>query len=86
MVLWDMRQSAASDEPAIAAALQKLSSYAAEKGQARQNDRVAIITPDNVQFGLSRMSAAYAKNNQAAYQMQVFREEQPALDWLLGKG
>ena len=82
MVLWDMRLSSAGEVPDTATLLQEFSTYATERGKGRTNGRVALLSPNNFQYGLSRMSTAYAEQNHADYSMQVFREELEALAWL----
>lgn len=40
------------------------------------------MSPEDVQYGMARMSAAFAELNQAAYKMQIFRDHAAALAWL----
>ena len=85
MVLWDSRAANANPTVDDAAGLMKsFSEYAVEKGKDRENSRVALLSPANLHFGMARMSTAYAEQNNAAYNMQVFREEADAMAWLKG--
>lgn len=84
MVLWDMQLASVSEEDDIPGKLRAFSQYATEKGKDRKDGRVALLAPTALQYGLSRMSTAYAENNQAAYAMQVFRTEAEAMTFLRG--
>ncbi len=82
MVLWDMLNATAGDDEDVPEKLRAFSKYAAAKGIDRDNGRVALLAPNALQFGLSRMSTTFAEHNEAAYNMQPFRTEDEALRWL----
>tara|TARA_R110002073_G_scaffold5619_9_gene34526 strand:+ start:4240 stop:4632 length:393 start_codon:yes stop_codon:yes gene_type:complete len=82
MVLWDLTDSQPPPAGDAAAHLRDFSIYAAERGQFRTDSRVAVLSPNQVQFGMARMSASLAELNQAAYSMGIFRDIESAMTWL----
>ena len=81
-VLWDSSNTTVSEADDAGNQLRALSEYAVKKGKHRTNSRVALVSPANAQYGLGRLSTALAENNNAAYNMSVFRNEEEALAWL----
>ena len=81
-VLWDLTDAEVLDVPDGTNQLRSFSSYAAEKGKSRKGSKVAVISREDVQFGMARMTAAFAELNEAAYDMKIFRDQPTALAWL----
>ena len=84
MVLWDMLNAQPGNDEDVPEKLQSFSNYAVEKGKNRADGRVALLASSALQYGMSRMSTAYAEQNNAAYNMQVFRTEEEAMRFLHG--
>jgi hypothetical protein len=83
IILWDSRGANTTLTTGDSADLLKtFSEYAVERGKDRANSRVALLSSADIHFGISRMSTAYAEQNNAAYNMQVFRDETEAIAWL----
>ena len=85
-VLWDLTTAEIPDAADMPDQLRDFSSYATEKGKSRKGSKVAVITPQDIQFGMARMSATFAELNRAAYSMQVFRDQPSAMAWLDSDG
>lgn len=80
MLLWDMSKSDVSHvTPDI---LQKFIKRSAELGVSRQGGRTAIIAPEDLQYGLARMSMAFSEIESAPFSLCAFRTPKEALQWL----
>ena len=83
LLLWDMSQSDVSHvTPDI---LQKFVRKSVELEVDRQGEgRTAVIAPEDLQYGLARMSEAFAELESAPYsnRFSAFRTRQEALQWL----
>ena len=79
-VLWDMSQSelAHVDAQMLSRFVQK----AAALGTSRRGCRTAVIAPGDFQYGLGRMSEAFAEIENTPYKFRVFRSQENALRWL----
>lgn len=80
LLLWDMsRAEVAHVTPDI---LRKFVGKAAELGAGRQDGRTAVVAPDDLQFGLARMSEVFSELESAPYDFRAFRTRQEAFEWL----
>lgn len=82
MRLWDVTGAVAPDAEDFAEQLRKFSIYSTERGKSENGARVAVVSLDDVQFGLARMSASLAAVNQATYPVKIFRDSDSAKAWL----
>jgi len=80
LLLWDMSQADAGH--VTSEILQKFIKKSAELGVSRQGGRTAVIAPDDLQYGLARMSEAFSKMESAPYSFRAFRTREEALQWL----
>jgi hypothetical protein len=79
-LLWDMSQTVVAHvTPDM---LRGFVGRSTELGKHRQGGRTAIVATEDLQFGLARMSAAYAEFQSAPYSIRVFRSREEALRWL----
>ena len=80
-ILWDLRHTEpalwfnADDILAIVNTVQRISVH-------RTGGRTAVVAPDSLNFGLSRMYAANAECRGVSHSIQVFRLMEEALEWL----
>ena len=79
-VLWDM--SSAEVEHVTADILRRFIGKAAELGARRPGGRTAVVAPEDLQFGLARMSEVFTELESAPYLFRAFRSRQEALAWL----
>jgi len=80
LVLWDMSQAElAHVTPSI---LQKFIRRAAELGVSRRGGQTAVIAPNDLQYGLGRMSEILFELESTHFSFRVFRSRQDALLWL----
>lgn len=82
MVLWDMTDTDPPTAGDSAEQLRDFSIYTTDRGKSRAGARVAVVSPEDAQFGMARMSASLAEVNQAAYSMRIFRDSASAMAWL----
>ena len=80
LLLWDMSQTDVSH--VTSDILQKFVRKSAELGTARQGGRTAVIAPEDLQFGLARMSEVFSDMASAPYSFRSFRTREEALKWL----
>lgn len=80
LILWDM--SGADVAHVTPEMLRNFVKRAAELGSQRRGGRTAVIAPEDLQFGLARMSEAFAAMEFAPYRFRAFRVRQEAFDWL----
>jgi len=79
LVLWDMSQAELSQvTPGM---LQKFVRRAAEIGVRRQGGRTAVVAPEDLEFGLARMSETFADLESMPFSFSAFRSRQEALPW-----
>lgn len=84
LVLWNMSHAdVAHITPGI---LRRFIKRAAELGANRPGGRTAIIAPDDLQYGLARMSEAFAEMESAPYSLRAFRDQEEAFQWLRSEG
>lgn len=79
-LLWDM--SKAEVGHVTTDTLRRFVRKAAQMGERRQGGRTAIIAPQDLQYGLARMSEFFAEMESAPYNLRVFRSKEEALQWL----
>lgn len=80
LILWDMsRAEVAHVTPDI---LRKFAGKAAELGAGREGGRSAVVAPDDLQFGMARMSQVFTEMESAPYDFGVFRTRKEAFEWL----
>ena len=80
LLLWDMSQTDVSHvTPEI---LQKFIEKSTELGMRCQGNRTAVFAPEDLQYGLARMSGAFAEMESAPYSFRAFRSREEALQWL----
>ena len=80
-LLWDMSQ--ADLEHVTPDILKKFIKRAVELGKSRQKARTAVIAPNDLQYGLGRMSEAFFLLESAPFNFKAFRSRQDALTWLM---
>ncbi len=80
-LLWDMSQADVSQVKT--SILEAFVQRAAMLGVQRKGGRTAVFAPFDVQFGLGRMSEAFAELKSTPFKFRVFRSRQPALEWLM---
>ncbi|CAB1072252.1 hypothetical protein D1AOALGA4SA_1489 [Olavius algarvensis Delta 1 endosymbiont] len=78
--LWDMSQAElAHVTPSM---LQKFIRRAAELGMSRRGGQTAVVAPDDLQYGLGRMSETLSELESTPFSFRVFRSRKDALLWL----
>ncbi len=80
LLLWDMSQADVSQ--ITSDILQKFAKKSAELGVSRQGDRIAVIAPEDLQYGFARMSESFSEMESAPYSFRAFRTREEALQWL----
>ena len=79
-VIWDFRQLAghriSSDE------LREIISFIKWHGQNRPAGKTALVSATDLDFGLSRMSQAYAEQERVPWPIESFRTMEDALRWI----
>lgn len=81
LLLWDMSQSDVSNvTPDI---LQNFARKSAKLGASRQGGRTAVIAPEDLQYGLARISEAFLEIESSPHSFSVFRTREKALQWLM---
>jgi len=80
LVLWDMSQAEMAH--VTAGMLQKFIRRAAQLGTHRRGGRTAVVAPDDLQYGLGRMSETFAEIESVPFSYCVFRSQQDAMRWL----
>ncbi|XPS85522.1 uncharacterized protein Dvar_35400 [Desulfosarcina variabilis str. Montpellier] len=53
-----------------------------ERKTSNLNNKIAIIAPSDIHYGISRMHDTVAKINKNTYNISVFRDARSALKWL----
>jgi hypothetical protein len=81
LLLWDMSQ--ADLRTTTADTLRRFVQRAAELGASRSGGKTAVITSTALQYGLARMSEAFARMESAPYEFRAFKSQNEALAWLL---
>ena len=80
-LLWDMSQAAVAD--VTSSVLEAFVQRSATLGTQCEDGRVAVFAPQDVQFGLGRMSEAFAEQKSVPFGFRVFRSRRNALEWLM---
>ena len=79
-MLWDFRKITgtriSSEE------VQKLIAFMKGYKDKRPHGKTALVSTKDLDFGLSRMSATYAKIENIPWEIQAFHSLEEALDWL----
>ena len=79
-VLWDM--SRAEVAHVTSDILRRFIRKATELGEARQGGRTAVVAPEDLQFGLARMSEVFSEEESSPFGFRAFRTRAEALLWL----
>ena len=80
LVLWDMSEAEVSH--VTAGILRRFIKRAAELGKAREGGRTAVVAPNNLAYGLARMSEAFTELVASPFSFKAFRTQPEALTWL----
>jgi len=79
-VLWDM--SLADVMHVTPGILRQFAKRAAELGVDRKGGRTAVVAPEDLQFGLARMSEVFVDMESSPYSLRAFRTREEATAWL----
>ena len=60
----------------------KLFRHLTTKKENRPAGKTAIVAPDDLRFGMSRMAEAFAEIEKLPWEMKAFRSMDEAIDWL----
>lgn len=82
-VLWDVSQ--ADLENISAEDVQQIGSVPRKSLEPRKGGKTAIVAPDDLAFGLSRMYQNTSLSEPLPFETQVFRDLETARNWLAGK-
>ena len=80
LLLWDMSEADVS--LLTSDFLRKIVQKAGQLGVLRQRGRTAVVAPEDLQFGLARMSGVFSEMESASYSFCPFRTREEALQWL----
>jgi hypothetical protein len=80
--LWDMTEAGVGST--TSEGLAQFVAKAARLGQERAGGKTAVVVRSDLQFGLARMSEAFAASHPLPYTLRVFRDRDQALAWLTG--
>ena len=81
LLLWDMSQSDVRNvTPAI---LLNFAKRSAKLGASRQGGRTAVVAPEDLQYGLARISEVFLETESSPHSFFVFRTREKALQWLM---
>jgi len=79
-VLWDFSHA---DVSAIRSGeIEALAKAVAQSSHSREGGKNAILSPNDVSFGLSRIYQSFAEMKVQMTQTRVFRDEAEALEWI----
>jgi hypothetical protein len=81
LVLWDMSQ--ADLQHVKVETLQRFVQKGSELGVRRAGGRTAVVAPSALQYGLARMSEAFAEIESAPFGFRAFRTLEEAMVWLI---
>ena len=79
-VLWDVSQAVLHD--LSAEDVQQIAHVPRKSLDLREGGKTAIVAPDDLAYGLSRMYQTSSHTEELPFQMQVFRDAEKALAWL----
>ncbi len=79
-VVWDL--SACSLEQVTADDLRQIVSFVRSYAHTRLEDKTAIIAPNALEYGISRMLHAFADMQHFPSELQIFRNFTDAAQWL----
>ncbi|HUL29981.1 MAG TPA: hypothetical protein VLZ03_05950 [Thermodesulfobacteriota bacterium] len=81
LLLWDLSKADLSwVTPNM---LQRFVRKAVKLGARRRGGRTAVVAPEDLQYGLGRMTEAFVESESAPFSFHVFRSRQDALSWLM---
>jgi hypothetical protein len=60
----------------------KLFKHLTTKKENRPGGKTAVVAPDDLRFGMSRMAEAFAEIEKLPWEMKAFRSMDEAIDWL----
>lgn len=80
-VLWDLTDSDVSElsKPEV----ESIASTPRAAQQQRQLGKTALVAPEDLAYGLSRMYQALTHLENLPFETQVFRDKDEAMNWLL---
>ena len=82
-LIWDLNNG--GDAKLTTRDMEQIVQFSRENGAARPDGKSAIVTNNDLYFGISRMFETYAETSpQLSLVFRVFREVEDAKRWLLG--
>ena len=63
--------------------IERVVSIARKRGSTRHGGKTALVAPDNIEYGMSRMYQMIAELKKVPYEIQVFRSLEEAKQWLI---
>ncbi len=82
-LIWDLNNG--GDAQLTTRDMEQIVQFSRENGAARPDGKSAIVTNNDLYFGISRMFETYAETSpQLSLVFRVFREVEDAKRWLLG--
>ena len=82
-VLWDVSQAALHD--LSAEDVQQIAHVPRKSLDLRAGGKTAIVAPDDLAYGLSRMYQTSSRTESLPFHLQVFRDADTARSWLVEK-
>jgi hypothetical protein len=80
LVLWDFREGSMASLSSID--LQMIVKRGAEFADRRKGGRTAIVCSKDLDYGLGRMFQTFASLQHIPFEIQVFRSQEEAREWL----
>jgi hypothetical protein len=81
LLLWDMSET--DLRQVQIEVLQRFVRRAAELGARRAGGKTAVVAATALQYGMARMSEAFAEIESTPYEFRAFKSREAALAWLL---
>jgi hypothetical protein len=81
-VLLDFSRQANTPLVLTSEELAKLFSHLTTKKENRPTGKTAIVAPDDLRLGMSRMAEAFAEIEKLPWEMKAFRSMDEAINWL----
>jgi len=83
-VLWDF--SGADVSSIRSGEIEALARAVAQNSHSREGGKNAVLSPNDVSFGLSRVYQSFAEMKIQTTQTKVFRSEEEAIEWIQSSG
>ena len=81
-IIWDLSEATV---PGVSKQdIEDLVWYAKQRSHSRTGAKTAIVTSDDLLFGMSRMYQVFSESAEQEAAVQVFRTQQEALSWIDG--